>query len=152
MAAGLALALVLTGCGSGAVEVDPPDLSGGEAESCSELVDALPETLAGQSRRAVSPDDAPAAAWGDPAIVVTCGVPQPEAYDEFSSCIDIDGTGWFATDEALEDLSSDLVVTELTHRPRVQVVVPPERRGDDRVLAGLAAPVRQALPRESRCR
>jgi hypothetical protein len=148
----LALALVLGSCSGGAVPVEPPDLDEADAAACADLVDALPETLAGESRRDVDPDGAPAAAWGDPAIVLTCGVAEPAAYDEFASCIEVDGTGWFTPEESLTDPGADLVVTELTHRPRVALRVPAEHRGQDSVLAGVAGPVREVLERDSRCR
>ena len=68
--------LLLTGCG-GPVEVDVPDLDAADAAACEAFADDLPDTLGDEERVDVEPADAPAAAYGDPAIVVTCGVGQP---------------------------------------------------------------------------
>lgn len=146
------LALLLGACSGGAVPVEAPEVDDADAAACADLVEALPETLAGESRREIDPSDAAAAAWGDPAIVLTCGVDEPAAYDDFASCIEIDGTGWFTPDEPLADPGADIVVTELTHRPRVALLVPAEHRGQDSVLTGVAGPVSEALERASRCR
>jgi hypothetical protein len=145
-------ALLVASCSGGGVPVEAPAVGGSDAAACADLVDALPDTLAGEPRREVEPADSAAAAWGEPAIVLTCGVDEPAAYDDFASCIEVDDTGWFTPEESLSDPDVDLVVTELTHRPRVSLLVPAEHRGQDSVLAGVAGPVRETLERASRCR
>ncbi|QIK77007.1 DUF3515 domain-containing protein [Nocardioides piscis] len=109
-------ALFVAGC-SGAVSIDAPDLSSGEQEACAELVAALPDTLAGEPRRDVTPADAPGAAWGEEPIVLTCGVELPSTYDEFASCSQIGDVGWFLPPDELKDPAADIVVTALTHSP-----------------------------------
>jgi len=141
-----AAAGLLAGCGSDTVPIDAAPLPADDADACADLVDALPDTLAGEPRRAVEPADAPGAAWGDPAIVLTCGVGVPADYAPASTCVGVRGVGWFAPDEALEDHGSDLVMTALTHHPRVSVQVPPEHRGSDEVLTALSRPISRTLP------
>ncbi len=91
-------AVLLSGCGSpGPVQVDGPKLLGTDAAQCRRLVQALPDTVAGQKRRNISPADAPAAAWGDPAIVLRCGVHKPAALRPTSFCLEVNHVGWLAT-------------------------------------------------------
>ena len=141
----LTAGLLLTGCDSDTMPIDAPSLTGADEAACAELVDALPDTVAGELRRPVEPAGAPGAAWGDPAIVLACGVEAPADYEPASTCTGVRGVGWFAADEALEDHDSDLVLTAMTHLPRVSVTVPPQYRGSDEVLAALSRPVRRAL-------
>ena len=74
------LAVVLTACtGGGApgpVDVTPPPVDATAAAVCARLAPLLPQTLGdGLDRRPVSADPDRVAAWGDPAVVLTCGVP-----------------------------------------------------------------------------
>lgn len=50
---------------------------GGDGKYCAALYSALPSTLGGQPRRTLVGDPQDAAAWGDPAIVLRCGLPTP---------------------------------------------------------------------------
>ena len=57
------------------VPVDPPsDLPADQQAACEGLVADLPDRLIGEDAREVSPDGALGAAWGDPALVLSCGV------------------------------------------------------------------------------
>jgi hypothetical protein len=150
------LAALLVGCGGGedgdgAVEVDAPSAEGAARQACEELITRLPYELAGHRARQTDPDDALAAAWGDPAIVLRCGVGMPEEFDRFSACNEIDGVGWFATDDELEDADEELTVTTIGWEPAVQVEVPAGHRPPHDVLAELAGPIRQSLTLEQPC-
>lgn len=74
------LLTALSGCtGGGAepgpVDVTPPPADAAAAAVCARLAPLLPDTLGqGLDRRPVTADPNRAAAWGDPAIVLTCGV------------------------------------------------------------------------------
>jgi hypothetical protein len=138
----------VSACESDKVPIDAPILSAADAAACADLLDALPDTVAGELRRPVDPDDAPGAGWGDPAIVLTCGAEVPSEYAPASSCVDVLGVGWFAPEEAFEDYRTDLVITALTHRPHVSVRVPPDHRASDAVLTALARPIRRTLAAE----
>lgn len=149
---GLGLAL-LTGCGSDAVDIDALRLSETDRKACAELLDALPQTLFGQPRRPVQPQGAPGVAWGDPAVVLTCGVPAPAGYQPTAHCSQVRGVGWYVPDEQLGDLGEEVVATALTHTPYVELRVPPERRavGVDRALADLAPAVKGTLAEDRPC-
>ena len=116
-------------CG-GPVEVDVPDLDAEDAAACEAFADALPDTLADEERVDIEPDDAPAAAYGDPAIVVTCGVDSPDGFGPGAQCELVNDVPWYIPSEQYDDLDLDLVITSAWHEPRVQVVMPADYRGN----------------------
>jgi len=124
--------LLLTSCGSGAVEIDAPPMSAADQAACRKLVADLPRTMAGQPVREVSGDTGLGAAWGDPAIVLTCGVPQPSSFSDTSTCIQTAGVGWYVPDDVLlsNDQTRDVTMTAVGYRPRVRVFLPGEYRPD----------------------
>ena len=152
-----ACGLLLAACGgSGPVEIDAPSMSGADAAACRKLVDDLPTRVAGQKARAVSGDTQLGAAWGDPAIVLTCGVPQPSDFTKTASCIETAGVGWYVPDDVLlsDDESRDVTMTAVGYRPRVQVFLPGQYRPDGFPNAGAAigAVVDRDLKLVRRCR
>jgi hypothetical protein len=126
------------------VEVDPPRLTGASAEPCERLVDALPDVLVEQDRREVSPINAAASAWGDPAIVLRCGVREPEALAADSPCYVVNDVGWLA-----EERPGAVVFTTIGRSTYVEVTVPDDYAPEAGVLTDLADPV-QAATRELR--
>jgi hypothetical protein len=135
------------------VEVGTPTLRPADAATCRELVAALPVTLAGEPSRPVTPEDAPAAAWGDPPIVLTCGGEVPREFNAFSSCVQADGVGWFVPESQQRDQAADVTWTAVGHRPVVRVQVPSDYRpeGAAAVISDLAAAVRDHLRLVKRC-
>ncbi|WP_161605211.1 DUF3515 family protein [Pimelobacter simplex] len=123
----LPLTLVLTACG-GPVEVDVPRLSAADRAVCDAFVDGLGDTFAEQERVETDPADAPAAAYGDPAIVVTCGVGKPPGFDLTASCEQADGVGYYIPDEQYQDQDSDVTLFAAGYRPRIEVAIPAEYR------------------------
>ena len=95
-----AVVLALAGCSS-TPTIDDVELSDADRAACEALVADLPDTLAGLDRRDVEPADALGAAWGDPAYVLTCGVPEPGGYEPTAECNVIDGVGWYVPDDQL---------------------------------------------------
>ncbi|MCW2842861.1 MAG: hypothetical protein JWN22_777 [Nocardioides sp.] len=156
VASSVLLLLALPGCsgGGGDVPVDAPSLGADELATCTKLLDALPPTLVDESSRPVTPADAPAAAWGDPPITLTCGAAVPPEFNEFSSCVVADGVGWFVPEAQQSDESSDITWTAIGYRPVVSVHVPAHYRpaAAAGVIASLAAPVRETLRLEQRCK
>ena len=143
----------LGGCGSGKVPIDEQDVSAADAATCAALVEDLPDTLAGELRRSVDPDDALGAAWGDPAYVLTCGVPKPGSYTRNATCNDFGGTGWFVPDDELGDLRVDAHAVALTHTPYVELLVPTRYRteGIDAALSELAPILKKHLAAGEPC-
>ncbi len=150
------LLVLLTACSPDAspVPVTTSTLSAADAATCRALVAGLPATLAQQPTRPVTPPDAPGAAWGDPAITLTCGAPVPREFNEFSSCVQADGVGWFVPESQQQDQGADVTWTTVGHRPVLRVDVPAEYRpeGAAAVISELAGPVERHLRLVQRCR
>jgi hypothetical protein len=145
--------LLLTGCG-GPVEVDAPDLDGADADACAAFADALPDTLGDEEREDIEPANAPAAAYGDPPIVVTCGVGAPEGFGPGAQCEVVNDVAWYIPADQYDDLDLDLVITTAWHAPRVQVVMPADYRGDGLeggIMAKLAPLVAEHLRETGTC-
>jgi hypothetical protein len=142
---GAPLLLLLTACGP--VEVDVPDLSDADRAACEAFAEDLPDTLAEQERVEIEPADAPAAAYGDPPIVVRCGVPKPDGFDLTASCEIANGVGWYMPDEQYTDQELDQTLTAAGYRPRVEIRVPADHRPNagPAAMAVLAAPVKEHL-------
>ncbi|MGY1608554.1 MULTISPECIES: DUF3515 domain-containing protein [unclassified Geodermatophilus] len=102
------------------VDVPPPTP---EADAnCPALMGALPLDLLGEPARLVDSDTPYAAAWGDPAVVLVCGVPQPEGLVPGEGLFTINGITWFVD-------QSDPGATVWTAVDRVvyvQVSLPPD--------------------------
>ncbi|MGY2704267.1 DUF3515 domain-containing protein [Nocardioides sp. HB32] len=150
-----ALVLLATGCDDSSPEIDAPDLSAADASACRDLVAALPKTLAGHDEVDVTGDAGYGAAWGDPAIVLTCGVGRPGGFTDTSTCLQVDSTGWFVPDigRVTDDQALDVTTTELNYRPRVQLLVPGEYRPDGftNAVGEIGAVIAQTLRRTGHC-
>ena len=147
------MCLLLASCSSSEVPIDEHDLSEADRATCKALVDDLPDTLAGELRRPVDPEDALGAAWGDPAYVLTCGVPEPSDYEPTAECNVVRGVGWYVTDDQLSDMRVDVTPIALTHTPYVELLVPSRYRteGIDRALAELAPVLKEHLGKGLSC-
>jgi len=146
--AGVAL---LGGCGNGAVDVRTPALTGTPARTCTTLVEALPDTVDGARRRSVDPSEAPAAAWGDPPIVLRCGVPMPKEFNRFSSCQETDGVGWFIPDEQITGEPRPITMTTIGRAVNVEVSLPTEHWPPAAAMVDLADAVKKTVPQERPC-
>jgi hypothetical protein len=143
----LLAAASLAGCADEPVTLDSPLISVEDQATCDEFLDALPRRLAGEERRKVNPAAALGRAWGDPAIVVRCGVDAPADFDPTSPCEVADGVGWYFPEEQFDDQDADLVFTAVGFRPIVSVEVPGDYRpeGSAAAIAELAEPVKAHL-------
>jgi hypothetical protein len=140
-AGALAVALVLTACGKEPVSIPTLRLSAADQAVCQRVTDALPDTVAEQSRRKTQPAEALGGAWGDPAIVAQCGVPVPAGFNRTSPCQTADGVGWYVPESQFADDSSDIVISTAGYRPVVQVTIPARYRPE-----GLAAAMVELAP------
>jgi hypothetical protein len=137
----VALALVLVACGKEPVSIPTLRLSADDQAVCQRVTDALPDEVAGQSRRKTQPAEALGAAWGDPAIVAQCGVPVPTSFNRTSPCQTVNGVGWYVPEDQFRDDSVDIVIASAGYRPIVQVTIPSSYRPN-----GLAAAMAQLAP------
>lgn len=132
--------VALTGCAR-SVQVDVPSPDVGAATVCRQLLAALPDTVASRSRREVSPSGALAAAWGDPAIVLRCGVPEPAAMSPSAQVVEVDGVTWLP-----EELTAGYLFTTYRRAAFVEVSVPDDYAPEGSALVDLAAAVKQSIP------
>ena len=136
------VALLATATACGAVDIQATDVSGSQRTACQRLVEALPEHGADQPRRET--DGSPlGAAWGDPAIVLRCGVGTPKGYDRFAACQTVNGLDWFVPDEASDDQSLDVVMTTVGRRPAVEVTLPATYRPPVAAMVDLGEVIKQ---------
>lgn len=134
---GLLLALLATACSDTgplpAVRVQPvATLTPHETAVCRSVTGALPkEVVVDVVRRRTTPDDASTAAWGDPAIVLRCGVAPGSALDDL---YEFDGVQW-----AMHDTGATRTWTTLGRAVNVQVVIPDHYGDQAELLGSLAA-------------
>jgi len=86
---------------------------------CARLQDALPDEVDGRERRDTEPASERTAAWGDPPLVLRCGVPRPAGLTPTSEVLEVDGVEWFLTERPRA-----FVFTTVRRRPYVEVRVP----------------------------
>jgi len=136
---GAALALAAAGCGSDAVK------PGRDADSvaCSALVGRLPGQVLDRSRTDL--DVTGAAAWGDPAIVLRCGVPSTGPTTD--PCLEAAGLDWTFT-----ETNDTFRFVSFGRTPAVEVTLP---SSIDRTTAAGAlvdlAPAVKPLPQTGKC-
>ena len=139
----------LAGCAKEPVSIDQVTVTTDDLARCEALVAALPEELDGHDRRRVAPAAALGAAWGDPAIVLTCGV--DATIPPTAVCAQADGVGWYIPAEASDDQSVDLEMTTIGLRPAVRVQVPADYRPPPAIMVQLAPALKQTLATTGKC-
>ncbi len=92
------IGLLLAACQGSTVSVDAYPTTMGSAVDCKGLLSDLPPSVADQPRRTV--EDGLAGAWGDPPIVLRCGVEKPASLKPTSQCHEVNGVGWLAERES----------------------------------------------------
>ncbi|MGH3508946.1 MAG: DUF3515 domain-containing protein [Nocardioidaceae bacterium] len=143
--ASLLLVILLGGC-SHIVTIDSPHLPTGKAHDCRALVAALPGHIDDQKRRRVQPEGAYGAAWGDPAIVLTCGVAKPRGLDRFASCTVVNGVGWFIPVRQSSGQAGEIDMTTIGRKEFVTVTIPEQYFPPAATMADLAPAVKRAIP------
>lgn len=137
------------------VEITPARLAPDDHVLCRDLVRSLPETVADQTRRAVTPAVGTTAAWGDPAIRLTCGVEKPIGFNRFSVCTIVNDVEWYVPldwpDEKEWPKGGELVITTVGTDPHVEVRIPGYYLPPAGIMAKLAEPISRALDIEARC-
>jgi hypothetical protein len=146
--------LPLAGCADEPVTLTSPSVSPEVAQTCNEFLDDLPNRLAGHDRRKVNPAAALGRAWGNPPIIVRCGVDVPSEFDQFSSCEVANGVGWFVPEADFDDQEADATLTAAGYRPVVSVTVPGTYRpeGPAAAIAELAQVVEDHLEKVQDCK
>lgn len=133
------------------VSVDAPEPEARAAAACSRLLEALPTRVAEQQRRQVDPEDAYAAAWGDPPIVLRCGVGRPAGFDRLSVCQVANGVGWFIPEQQITNEPTEIVMTTVDRHPRVEVRLPEEYHPPAAAMVHLAPALKQTTEQTEPC-
>ncbi|GAA1570139.1 MULTISPECIES: DUF3515 domain-containing protein [Kribbella] len=111
---------VLAGCSPGAAPVPVPLPAPEVAAACTSLVKALPDKVLDAKRRKTTPESPLTTAYGDPPIVVTCGVAAPTGTTEaLSKCFEVNGVGWFA-----KQVENGYIFTTIGRSVYFEVAVP----------------------------
>ncbi|MFF8194653.1 DUF3515 domain-containing protein [Streptomyces bobili] len=148
----LALLLAAVGCSSadGDVSAAVPSPSATVTELCRNLDRTLPSTVDDQHRRDPSPASALTAGWGNPAIILRCGVERPpkmidpkvaEGGDPDAVAGGVNGVDWLM--EKGDDGAYRF--TTASRLAYVEVTVP-KGRDTSGALIDLASAVKKAIP------
>ncbi|CAN5875337.1 hypothetical protein BH20ACT6_BH20ACT6_24750 [soil metagenome] len=134
----------MAGCAA-SVPVDSPVLDGERSRQCAALAERAPDSVAGAERREVETTGV-ALAWGDPPIVLRCGVPVPAALKPGARCDTIDDVDWFTRGTA-----DGFVFTTIGRATTVEVRVPDDYEPAGDALIDVGGAVRASVPVEKRC-
>ncbi|MFJ2741369.1 DUF3515 domain-containing protein [Streptomyces sp. NPDC087440] len=129
--------------GSAAVAVPSPDAE--VAGYCTALHKELPaKVMDDVARRGASPDSPYTAAWGDPAIVLRCGIERPaEVMDPKNDGVEVNGVGWVVDDRGDDGLR----FLSRYREAYVELLVPASYHADASILVDFAKPVEKSIPK-----
>ena len=120
--------------------VEVPPVTPEADASCPALMSTLPLELGGEASRRVQSDSPFAYAWGDPAVVLICGVDRPAGFVVGVSAIQINGVQWY-----VDTSDPDTTVWTTVDRPvYVQISLPASV--DSAPVTALTPQIAQALP------
>ena len=107
---------------------------------CEAVMRALPLELAGEQSRPVDSDSPFVYAWGEPPVVLVCGVDRPAGWVVGASAIQINGVQWF-----VDTADPETTVWTTVDRPvYVEVALPASV--DSAPVTALTTGLAQALP------
>ena len=142
----LALLIAAAGCSSAddsaSAAVPSPDAK--VTKLCQNLDKALPSKVDGLSREDPEPASALTAGWGNPLIILRCGVQRPaEMDDPQADGVEVDGVGW----QLQKQDDGSFRFTTVLRTAYVEVTIPQERAEDGMApLVDLAPAVKKAIP------
>ncbi len=98
----------------------------------------------GLDRRDPEPASALTAGWGNPAIILRCGVERPDKMsDAEADGVEVDGVGWLLE----EQRNGSFRFTSTLRTAYVEVTIPEARKGNGLgPLVDLAPAVKKAIP------
>ncbi len=137
------IAASVAGCGgSGPVAVPLPGPAPPDAALCARLHAGLPAKVGGHGSREVKPQSEFTAAWGNPPVVLTCGVPRPTGLNGSGIApLGINGVAW------LQETGADAVgYTAVDRGVFVRVDIPKQYAGQSSILIDLSDAVSRTLP------
>ncbi len=117
----------------------PPEPSAAGQRDCRELISALPTTLGDRPARPVDSSSPYVVAWGEPPVVLRCGVPRPAGFLATAETLVISGVTWFA-----ERRGATTAWTAVDRPVYVEVLAPADAASDP--PARLSTAFSRALP------
>ena len=135
---------LLVGCQGSSLRVDTYPTTEDSALDCAALLGDLPPAVADQPRRLVV--DSLAGAWGDPPIILRCGVEKPAALKPDSQCHEVNNVGWLA-----EEQPDGWLFTTIGRKYYLSLEVPSDYDPAADALADVADLVRRHLPSVKPC-
>lgn len=141
---GLLAALALVGC-AGPVQVEEPDPDAAGRGTCEAVLAALPQQVLDSTSRPTRPGVL-SRAWGDPPIILRCGVAAPPGLTASSDCLEVNGVGWFR-----EDADGGTLFSTIGRAVVVEVGVPSDYASPVDVLVDLSGAVSGHDPVEQPC-
>jgi hypothetical protein len=145
---GAAAALLLAALAGCADDQSAPDLAaapGGSSPACADVVARAPQTVLDRTR--TTPQAIGVAAWGEPPIVLQCGVDVADGPTS-DPCYAVDGVDWINENPEAGDQPTAFVT--YGRDPAVRVTVPGPREDATAALVDLA-PAVSPLPASKRC-
>ncbi len=122
-----------------ALEVETPPVTGAADRLCPSVIGNLPLTLDDAQARPVRSASPYAVAWGDPPIVLRCGVPRPAELADDSSLLEVNGISWF-----VQPAGDETLWTAVDREVYVDVRVPSSRASGP--VALLSGTIGEQLP------
>jgi hypothetical protein len=123
----------------GPVTVAPPPSSVAAARGCPAVISRLPVVLDGRHSRPAVSASPYVAAWGEPPIVLRCGVPRPPAFVRTSELSVVNGVQWLP-----ERQPGGVRWTVVDREVYVEALVPAGATSTS--VVDLSAAISQALP------
>jgi hypothetical protein len=148
----LVLLITAAGCSAadGSASAAVPSPGATTAALCRDLDKVLPAKVDGAGRADPSPASALTAGWGDPAIILRCGVARPpkmsdpkvaEGRDDDAVAGGVNGVRWLMEEQG----DGGYRFTTALRRAYVEVTVP-KGRDSSGVLIDLASAIKKAIP------
>jgi hypothetical protein len=120
--------------------VEVPPVTPEADEYCPAVMSGLPLELAGEPSRPVQSDSPFAYAWGEPPVVLVCGVDRPAGWVVGASAIQINGVQWY-----VDTADPETTVWTTVDRPvYVEIALPASV--DSAPVTALTTELAQALP------
>ena len=110
---------------------------------CERLEATLPDRLDDARRRSATPQSPLTAAWGDPALVLRCGVARPTGLGPTSDLVEVEDVAWF-----LDESAAGYTFTTSGRAANVELTVPGEvdRSEATAPLVDVAPAIKAAVP------
>ena len=120
----------------------PPAVAAAQG-ACVRLDAALPARLNELPGRPTSPSSDLTTAWGDPPVVLRCGLGLPAGFRAGASITEVDGVAWFQ-----QVAGSRVTWTTVDRVTQVQLLVPTSYAEQGAFLVDLATAIKTALPQQ----